>query len=184
MRKTKSKKKSKKDWLQLDDRNSRFFHSATKVRQHKNHIHHLLNVDGDLINDMKIIKQQADDYYQNLFNQDNYATSFPELVVKKILTDDAKAWLLRPFTLKETKNAVFQMNPDKAPGPYGFNASFYQKNWEIIGQSIYEAVASFFTNGKLLKKVNHTFLTLIPRVNNSCNKLISDQFLAAIYSTR
>ena len=88
----------------MGDKNSSFFHSATKVRQHRNHIHHLLNANGDIINDMEIIKQQVPEFYQNLFNQDNYAISFPELVVKKILTDEVKVWLLKPFTLKETKN--------------------------------------------------------------------------------
>jgi len=88
--------------------------------------------------------------------------------VKKILIDEAKDWLIRPFTLKETMMALFQMNPEKAPGPDGFNASFYQRNWDILGMSIYEAVSSFIS-GKLLKEVNHTFLTLVPKVFDSFN---------------
>ena len=61
------------------------------------------------------------------------------------------------------------MNPEKAPGPDGFNASFYQRNRDQVGMSIFEAVSSFFMSGKLLKEVNHTFLALISKVSNSFN---------------
>ena len=50
---------------------------------------------------------------------------FPKLIVKKVLTDDAKNWLITPVSCKEVKKVVFLFNPDKA---LGFNAHFYQKN--------------------------------------------------------
>jgi len=65
--------------------------------------------------------------------------------------------------IKEIKTAVFQMNPDKAPGPDGFNAFFFQKNWDIVKNNVIQAVLQFFRTGKILKQLNHTFLTLIPK---------------------
>jgi hypothetical protein len=35
--------------------------------------------------------------------------------------------LTTPFTKEEVKNAVFNMEHNKAPGPDGFPAEFYQK---------------------------------------------------------
>jgi len=65
--------------------------------------------------------------------------------------------------IKEIKTAVFQMNPDKAPGPDGFNAFFFQNNWDIVKNNVIQAVLQFFRTGKILKQLNHTFLTLIPK---------------------
>jgi len=74
---------------------------------------------------------------------------------------------VRPITPEEIKNVVFKMDPDKAPGPDGFNASFFQKYWDIVGKDTTKAVMNFFDKGQLLRQVNHTFLTLVPKVTNS-----------------
>ena len=43
---------------------------------------------------------------------------------------------------------------------------FYQSFWEKIGPDVSEAVLSCLNSGTLLKSINHTFITLIPKVNN------------------
>jgi len=69
--------------------------------------------------------------------------SFLDLLAKKIITYEARDWLGRAFTLQETRTALFQTSPDKAPRPDGFIASSYQKNWNLLGMSIYEVVIVF-----------------------------------------
>ncbi|GJY40955.1 hypothetical protein Tco_0428225 [Tanacetum coccineum] len=39
-----------------------------------------------------------------------------------------------------------------------------KKGWDVVGQDVCMAVHDFFTNGQLFKEVNHTFLSLIPKV--------------------
>jgi len=55
------------------------------------------------------------------------------------------------------------MHPEKAPDPDGYNALFFQKKWRVIGTDVTKAVQSFFATGKLLKSINHTFVTLVPK---------------------
>ncbi|XP_020263024.1 uncharacterized protein LOC109839002 [Asparagus officinalis] len=93
---------------------------------------------------MKLI---APRFYEDLFNQTTYWNVFPKVTVKKILTFEAKQWLVKEINHKEIKEALFQMNPDKAPGPYGFNAYFYQHNWSLIKDDVILAVKSFFSSG-------------------------------------
>jgi len=61
------------------------------------------------------------------------------------------------------------MHPDRAPGPDGYNAGFFQHNWDIVSSDVCAAVTNFFSQGKLLRQLNHTFLTLIPKTSNASN---------------
>jgi len=74
--------------------------------------------------------------------------------------------LIKPVTDEEIYDAVFQMDPYKAPGSDGFGASFYQDHWVVIKDLLCVAIKDFFRYGKLLKEVNHTLITLIPKVAN------------------
>ena len=58
------------------------------------------------------------------------------------------------------------MKGDKAPGPDGFNACFFQKMWHVVGEDVIAAVRSFFESGSLLKEMNHISITLVPKVPN------------------
>ena len=58
------------------------------------------------------------------------------------------------------------MDPYKAPGSDGFGASFFQDHWVVIRDLLCVAIKDFFRSGKLLKEVNHTLITLIPKVAN------------------
>jgi len=56
--------------------------------------------------------------------------------VKKVLTFEAQQRLIRPISQKKIKSTLFQMSPEKAPGQDGFNASFFQKNWDSLVSDI------------------------------------------------
>lgn len=46
------------------------------------------------------------------------------------------AELAADFTRDEIWNALFSMDHLKAPRPEGFLASFFQKSWSVVGDSI------------------------------------------------
>ena len=58
------------------------------------------------------------------------------------------------------------MGDDKSPGPDGFNAKFFKATWDITGREVCAAVKEFFINGKLLRQLNHTIISLIPKVES------------------
>lgn len=66
----------------------------------------------------------------------------------------------------EILSAVKQLGPAKAPGPDGITAAFYQRYWTTVGSLVIGMVQKFFQSGYLLKQMNHTFVALIPKVNN------------------
>uniref|UniRef100_A0A5B6YXE9 Reverse transcriptase domain-containing protein n=1 Tax=Davidia involucrata TaxID=16924 RepID=A0A5B6YXE9_DAVIN len=61
---------------------------------------------------------------------------------------------------------MFEIKGDKAPGPDGFNGTFFQKNWDLVGQEVTNAIMFFFQNSKLQPEWNATAITLIPKTHN------------------
>ncbi|GJT48009.1 hypothetical protein Tco_0974166 [Tanacetum coccineum] len=85
------------------------------------------------------------------------------LFSNKVLADIASN-MVRDVTNEEIKAAMFDIGDDRAPGPDGYTSVFFKKGWNIVGDDICNAVRDFFSNGLLLKEINHTFLALIPKV--------------------
>ena len=64
--------------------------------------------------------------------------------------------LCKPFTDDEISDALFQIGPLKAPGPDGFPARFFQRNWEVLREEVIGAVRNFFDEGVMPEGVNNT----------------------------
>ncbi|GJR45040.1 sodium/hydrogen exchanger 6 [Tanacetum coccineum] len=87
-----------------------------------------------------------------------------DLLFTRVL-DDAKAeFMVRDVSNDEVKSAIFSIRDDRAPGPDGFTAAFFKKAWDVVGGDITCVVRDFLSNGKLLKELNHTIISLIPKV--------------------
>uniref|UniRef100_A0A2N9IVN5 Reverse transcriptase zinc-binding domain-containing protein n=1 Tax=Fagus sylvatica TaxID=28930 RepID=A0A2N9IVN5_FAGSY len=77
-----------------------------------------------------------------------------------------KVLLEQAVTVDEVKSTIFSLGSDKAPGPDGFTACFFKKSWPIVGSDVCKAIQSFFQSRALLKEVNSTIITLVPKVPN------------------
>ncbi|KAL2252862.1 UNVERIFIED_CONTAM: hypothetical protein Sindi_0080900 [Sesamum indicum] len=81
------------------------------------------------------------------------------------ITDEEASHLLLPFSPDDVKQPVFDIAEDKAPGPDGYSSGFFKAAWPVVEEEVTRAVLDFFTTGKLLKQINSTILTLIPKVH-------------------
>ncbi|GJR53136.1 hypothetical protein Tco_1403657 [Tanacetum coccineum] len=82
----------------------------------------------------------------------------------KFLHESEALNMIRAVSDDEIKNALFSIDGNKAPGPDGFFAQFFQDAWTMVGSDICKAVKDFFVNGKLLKEVNATVIALVPKI--------------------
>lgn len=167
--------RSKQQWLQLGDRNTKFFHKMASWRRIRNHITCVQDVDGNVLTEPKAIQAAFVDHFKKLFSPSGslaedaldtglYPSHFNILNAMqcKLLSFPVEL-LKQPFTLNELQTAVFQMGKFKAPGPDGFIAGFYQKYWVEVGESVGDSVLSFLRSGFLSRALNKTFLCLIPK---------------------
>lgn len=58
---------------------------------------------------------------------------------------------------------MFAIHPEKAPGPDGMTALFYQKFWNIIGPQVVDMVKNFMTTSLMDPKTNEINICLIPK---------------------
>jgi hypothetical protein len=79
-------------------------------------------------------------------------------------------FLLAPFTEKEGREAIFSMEHNKAPGPDGFPAEFYQHFWETIKGDLMNMFHELHTGELPLFSLNFGVITLIPKVKEA-NKI-------------
>jgi len=74
--------------------------------------------------------------------------------------------LIKILDISEVKEALFSIDASKTLGPDGFGVGFFKHYWELIKFDFYQCIFEFFINGKLLRQIDHTFLTLIPKRDN------------------
>ncbi|GJU20601.1 polypyrimidine tract-binding protein homolog 2 isoform X1 [Tanacetum coccineum] len=89
--------------------------------------------------------------------------------------------MIKTVTNQEVKDAIFSMGNGKSPGPDGYTTTFFKEDWDVVANDVTKAVQEFFTNGKLLKELNHTIITLIPK---SLKYLISQNQSAFVSGRR
>ncbi|XP_060960190.1 uncharacterized protein LOC115703873 [Cannabis sativa] len=70
---------------------------------------------------------------------------------------------LPSVTDEEVRRALFQMHPDKSPGPDGMTPGFYQKCWSTVSNDPITLVKNFFVIGSFPRELNHTNIVLIPK---------------------
>ncbi|KAG5537109.1 hypothetical protein RHGRI_024523 [Rhododendron griersonianum] len=159
--------RSRIKWLQMGDRNSRFFHLSTIQRRQRNQIVRLRDGSGTWRSEAKEVAGVIKAHFQVLYdappNRD-----FEEILslIDPVVTAEMNAKLVKAPNCEEIRLATFQLGPLKAPGSDGFPGLFFQSYWEIVGNDVTEAVKSFFQNGVLLREWNQTNVTLIPKVKN------------------
>ena len=79
---------------------------------------------------------------------------------------DMNASLTENFQAWEVELALKQMAPLKASGPNGVPPLFFQNYWDLVKGDITNTIFTFLNSSSLPSLLNHTFVTLIPKVKN------------------
>uniref|UniRef100_A0A803Q660 Reverse transcriptase n=1 Tax=Cannabis sativa TaxID=3483 RepID=A0A803Q660_CANSA len=157
---------SKQFWLHAGDKNGKYFHETASSRKRSNQIVQLKNSDDTWVNWSSGLDQVKTDYFLALYTTDGIDCNSVVHGISPSVTDDHNEALLQPVTPEEIKQAVFQMHPDKAPGPDGMGPGFYQHHWDVVGPDIVQLFTNFFETEDLPLDINETNLVLISKKKN------------------
>lgn len=151
-------------WLVDGDKNSRYFHARATQRHCKNKILGVKDSSGAWIAQLEGIAKTFTTYYQHLFESSNPTLGLNSMV--KVVTNDMNAQLSQEFMAWEVEVALKHMAPLKAPGPDGMPSLFYQNYWNLVGNDVTKTILSYLNSATILHPLNHTFITLIPKIIN------------------
>ena len=155
------------EWLVNGDRNSRYFHQLANNRRKRNAVLKLKDESGVWLDTQQLIAAKlVTDFTTRFSSNVRINRRFPEIPLETRVTASENVALLRVPTREEVKQALFSIDSTKTPGPDGYGAGFFKKYWNIIQQEFYASTVEFFTQGKLLRQLNHTFIALIPKIDN------------------
>jgi hypothetical protein len=157
--------RSKSDKLLKGDSNTKHFQLVANGRSWRTRIFQLED-DGDVIKGDDHLESYITQCYKRLFGPlEGETFSFDENRrddITQIVAEDNEK-LNSMFTENEVKEAIFQTKHNKAPGPDGFRAEFYQNIWDIINGDLM-ALFKEFHEGKLsLFNLNFGIIMLLPK---------------------
>ncbi|XP_058185619.1 uncharacterized protein LOC131302843 [Rhododendron vialii] len=135
VRKLQERQKSRGKWLKLGDKNTRFFHSVANHRFLKNIIGAIRDDEG-WVEEPKLIKEAAMKYFNSIFKKGDDIRPTLGGVFNKRLHGDLSIEMETHFEEVEILLALKSCSSFKAPGPDGFNFSFFKKAWPFMKKDV------------------------------------------------
>ncbi|CAN1136889.1 Transposon TX1 uncharacterized 149 kDa protein [Linum perenne] len=154
--------KSRSNWAVNGDKNTRFFHLATLKRRVINRIKRLKDEDGVWVEDQLSLMELAVRHFEEVYSVPTDVNSKLAGFSNCMSGTDVES-LVCHISAEEVQLAVKSMGALKAPGKDGFGPIFFQLCWKVIGGSSVEFIGRCFHTPELIRSINETLITLIPK---------------------
>ena len=131
--------RSKELWVEQGEKPTKyFFFNLEKMRQQKKEMTELKSYSGELLSDSKDIKKEMNDFYQDLFSEEEVDLGVQDWLLDQLsmsLDEQDQASCGGLLTVEECREALNGMDTGKSPGIDGLTAEFYRAfllSWEVI----------------------------------------------------
>jgi len=133
------------NWLQEGDANIKKFHGIMSNCRRQNTIN-LVSVNGVTVEGVQNIQTVVYNHFSSHFKV--VATDRPSveaLPFRKLSYGEAGN-LTKPFSLEEVKQAVWDCDSFKSPGPVGIRFDIIKKNWALVQDDFMQFLMDFHRN--------------------------------------
>lgn len=120
------RQRSKQLWLSAGDKNMKYFHAACNKRRRTNRIVKLKDDDGEWFDWQSGLQGLIESFYRDLLTVGTVELEDVIECVPQSESEEQNKALKLVVTREEVKQALFQMHPDKAPGPDGMTLASVQ----------------------------------------------------------
>jgi hypothetical protein len=161
------RQRARTGWLKGGNHNTCYFHQKASQRCRRNLITEIHDGQGVTHTVDEAVGRLFEEYFDSLFKTSNPVDFDSALEgINLVVTVDMNNRLTKPFQRQEMDYAIKQMAPLKASGLDGMSPIFYQNFWDSVGNDVSSAILSCLNSGSILKSINHTYITLIPKKQN------------------
>jgi hypothetical protein len=160
---------SKAQFILEGDSNTRYCYGIANGCHRRKRILSLVQDEGR-IEGHEQLKSYITNYYKGLFGPPEESSfSLEESQTYDIpqVSMEENGLLTAPYSEDEVKKAVLQMEHNKAPGPDGFPAEFYQTFWDTIKSDLLHMFSVLHAGQLELFRMNFGEVILLPKVNEA-----------------
>jgi hypothetical protein len=123
----------------------------------------LQNNGEEIMGEPELIKHVTE-FYKQLFGPSPITCLRMDGMLCNQLSEEDRQSLIRPFSLEEIKETIDELKHDKAAGPDGFPAEFYQHFMESVKHDLKKMLDKFHSGQLDIERLNHRVISLIPKV--------------------
>ncbi|VFQ85780.1 unnamed protein product, partial [Cuscuta campestris] len=139
------KQKAHIKWMELGDQSTSYFHSYVKGRRSTLKITSILDGNGKKTLEVEAIKKEVEVYFKEVFSASKNIDPGHILDhIPNLISLEDNNFMCRIPDEEEIKQAVWDLNPNSAAGPDGFNGNFFRECWSIIKDDVAKATQEFF----------------------------------------
>jgi len=136
------REKARVSWFKNGDSCTKNFHSSLRWRRIRNEVKGV-EVMGLWSEEPSIVRAEAKKLFQNRFEATKDLGVRLDAVEFKSLSTFDNLCLLERFSEEEIREAVWQCEGSKSPGPDGFNFNFLKKSWNFLKEEVMAVMCLF-----------------------------------------
>jgi exonuclease III len=166
--------RSKADWAEHGEKNTKFFLNLEKRNHDMKCITKLIDDEQQVIDNADKILEYEEQFYKDLYSnkvqlvdpteREQAANTFKDDTLPKISEPD-KTLCEQPITMEEIGKALKQLENGKSPGSDGFTTDFYKFFWPDIKNTVLESFNHANQLGRLSIDQRRGIINLIPKKN-------------------
>jgi hypothetical protein len=168
--------RSKIDWAEHGEKNSKFFLNLEKRNYNMKCITKLLDENSDEISKPDEILTYEEHFYKRLYSETNVEageeiTNFFKNETLLRLSNEDREICEGQISIEEIGKALKQLKNGKSPGSDGFTTDFYKFFWGDIKNIVLDSIIYAYEVGKLSIDQRRGIINLIPKKNKDPREL-------------